>query len=316
MADDPLMTGDVFTHAHAYSASSRTELVALCDIDAEKLRAAGARWNVTSLFDNPREMMERVSPELVSICTPTQTHLPVARDLLDADNKPVAILCEKPLASTVDQAEQLTLLAADKGVVLATIYMRRYAENFRALKSLLESGELGRVRGVSGWYPGGTFHNGTHWFDMFRWLIGEAESVHGLNTLGEKGDDPTLDVAITGREGILATLRACDAKNFTLFEMDIVLDRGRVQIIDSGHEIMVSRAEPSGRYSGYTELQPTGLNLGHRRNLLLNAVEDMVDAVTLHRAPACTGVDGLAAMRIADAAAQSVKHGLNVKISQ
>jgi predicted dehydrogenase len=315
MADDPLMKDDVFTHAHAYSTSSKTELVALCDTDEKKLRTAGTRWNVTALFDNPREMMTEAAPELVSICTPTHTHLAIAREILSAEKLPLGILCEKPLASTIDQAQELVNLAAEKRVVLATIYMRRYAENFRALKLLLDSGDLGRVRAVSGWYPGGTFHNGTHWFDMFRWLIGEAESVDGLNSLGETGDDPTLDVAIRDKDGLLATLRACDARNFTLFEMDIVLDRGRVQIMDSGHEIAVSRARPSPRYTGYTELQPSGLNLGHRRNLLLNAVEDIADAVTLHRAPACTGADGLAAMRIADAAAQSVKDGHNVKIS-
>lgn len=315
MADDPLMKDDVFTHAHAYSTSNKTELVALCDTDEKKLAAAGARWNVTALFDNSRDMMAHAEPELVSICTPTHTHLAVTRDIASAEKPPLGILCEKPLASTLDEAEELVRLAADKGVVLATIYMRRYAENFRALKSLLHSGDLGRARAVSGWYPGGTFHNGTHWFDMFRWLIGEAESVDGVNSLGERGDDPTLDVAIRTKEGLLATLRACDARNFTLFEMDIVLERGRVQITDSGHEITVSRAHPSPRYSGYTELQPTGLNLGHRRNLLLNAVEDTVDAVTLHRQPACTGADGLAAMRIADAAARSVNHGHNVKIT-
>ncbi len=312
MADDPLMAGDVFTHAEAYSKSAKTELVALCDTDEQKLKAAGERWNVKSLFSNPCDMMTQAAPEIVSICTPTPSHAAIARDLMNAEKTPRAILCEKPLAANLDDAEEIVRLAGEKGIVLATIYMRRYAENFRRLKSLLETGELGRATAVTGWYIGGTFHNGTHWFDMFRWLVGEVTGVNGRNMLGESGDDPTLDVAMWTQDGVLATLRACDAHRFTLFEMDIVLEGGRIQITDSGHEITVSRPEPSPRYSGYVELQPTGINLGNRRDLMLHAVEDAVDAVTLNREPACTGADGVAAMRIADAAAQSVKLGRNI----
>jgi predicted dehydrogenase len=315
MADDPLMAGDVFTHAEAYSKSGKTELVALCDTDEKKLKAAGSRWNVSALFDNARYMIAKAAPEIVSICTPTRSHAAVAHDLLNAEKPPRAILCEKPLAANLEEAEEIVRLANEKQIVLATIYMRRYAENFRRLKALLDSGELGRIQAVSGWYIGGTFHNGTHWFDMFRWLVGEVVMVNALDILGETGDDPSYDVAMWTADGVLGTLRACDARRFTLFEMDIVLEGGRVQITDSGHEITVSRPLPSPRYSGYVELQPTGMNLGNRRDLMLNAVEDAVDAVTLHREPACTGADGLAAMRIAEAAAQSVKLGRNVDIT-
>jgi len=315
MADDPLMAGDVFTHAEAYSKSEKTDLVALCDTDEKKLRAAGKRWNVAALFDNPRDMMTAAGPDIVSICTPTPTHAAIARDLMNVEKPPRAILCEKPLAATLEDAEEIVRLAKENGVVLATIYMRRYAENFRRLKTLLDSGELGHVQAVTGWYIGGTFHNGTHWFDMFRWLVGEVKELNGRDMLRESGDDPTYDVAMWTDDGVLGTLRACDARRFTLFEMDIVLEGGRVQITDSGHDINVSRPQPSPRYSGYVELQPTGMNLGNRRDLMLNAVEDAVDAVTLHREPACTGADGLAAIRIADAAARSVKIRQNVEIS-
>jgi predicted dehydrogenase len=316
MADDPLMAGDVFTHAEAYYASEKTTLVALCDIDRSKLEDAGNRWTVSDLFEDAASMMAKAAPEIVSICTPTNTHLQIAQQLADSRTPPKAILCEKPLASALADAERLVAMAEEKEIVLATIYMRRYAENFRALKKVLDSGELGKIQAVSGWYIGGAFHNGTHWFDMLRFLVGEVTAVHGLNMLGETGADPTLDVALWTEAGALATLRACDANKYTLFEMDIVAESGRVQIDDSGHSITVSRAAPSPRYTGYTELQPSGIDFGHRRNLMLNAVEDAVDAVTLGHAPACTGGDGVAALRIADAAARSVKHGRVIELTR
>ena len=305
LADDPLLAGDVFTHAEAYVKSELTELVALCDTDPRRLAAAGARWNVGVLFPDSAAMMATVMPEIVSVCTPTPSHLEVVRTLIRAKEPPRAVLCEKPLARTLADAQEMARLAAERGVMIATIYMRRFAQNINALKTYIDSGALGKIQAVSGWYIGGTFHNGTHWFDMLRMLAGEVAWVEAFDSLREEGDDPTLDVVMGMRDGTLATLRAGDAKRHALFEMDIVMTEGRAQVTDSGHVISLSRTAPSPRYTGYVELAPVGVDLGHRRDLMLHAVEDAVQAVTLSRAPACTIDDGLAAMRIADAASRS-----------
>lgn len=305
MADDPLLAGDVFTHSEAYEKSGLTELVALCDTNHQRLAAAGARWKIDALFTDPREMMAKAQPEIVSVCTPTPSHLEVVRSLIDSEAPPRIILCEKPLARTLVDAEEMARLAAERDVTIATIYMRRFAKNITALKTYINSGALGDIQAVSGWYIGGTFHNGTHWFDMLRMLAGEVAWVEAFDSLRERGDDPTLDVVMGMRNGTMATLRAGDATRHALFEMDIVMTEGRAQITDSGHVISLSRTAPSQRYTGYVELEPVQLDLGHRRDLMLHAVEDAVQAVTLSRAPACSLEDGLAAMRIADAASRS-----------
>ena len=310
LADDPLLAGDVFTHAEAYTKSTSTSLVALCDSDVDRLNACGRRWGVGSLFSDPRELMSGAEPDIVSVCTPTPSHLDVVRELVSSDRSPRVILCEKPIASTLADAEELARVASDRGMMLSVIYMRRFADNFKALKSYLNSGALGKIQAVSGWYIGGTLHNGTHWFDMLRYLAGDVEWVESFDVLREGGDDPTLDVVLGMKDGTLATLRACDRKHYTLFEMDIVLEQGRAQITDSGHAILLSRAAPSPRYTGYVELEPMSIDLGHRRDLLLHAVDDAVEAITLGRPPACTAADGLAAMKIADAASRSAGNRL------
>ena len=305
LADDPLLAGDIFTHAEAYTKSPSTELVALCDTDPGHLATAARRWRINSVFSDASVMMAVARPKIVSVCTPTPSHLEVVRSLLETDFRPRIILCEKPLTRTLADAEEMARLAAEHGVTIATIYMRRFAQNIVALKAYIDSGALGRIQAISGWYIGGTFHNGTHWFDMLRMLAGEPAWVEAFDSLGERGDDPTLDVVIGMRSGTLATLRAGDATRHALFEMDIVMTGGRAQITDSGHVIAISRTAPSPRYTGYVELEPALVDLGHRRDLMLHAVEDAAQAVTLSRAPACTVEDGLAAMRIADAASRS-----------
>ena len=302
---DPLLRGDVFTHAEAYSRCKGTTLVALCDSDPARLMAAGALWGTTGLYSNALELIAAEPIDVLSICTPTATHAEVLRNILGGTNTPRAILCEKPLGLTLAESEEMAALAESKNVVLATVYMRRYANNFRALKAFIDKGGIGKLQAITGVYIKGTFHNGTHWFDMLRYLAGEVDFVSALNTLGETRDDPTLDVALRLKSGVFATLRAADHTAYTVFEMELFGTGGRVRIVDSGFEIEVYTPQPSERYAGYVELQRVAMDFGDRRNLMLHAVDDIVTCLETGRAPLCTAADGVAAARIADAAFRS-----------
>ena len=304
---DPLLKGDVFTHAEAYTKCGRTELVALCDADPAKLAAAAKLWGTSRLYSSAEELVAKEKLDIVSICTPTATHGAVLRTLLSSSHPPRGILCEKPLGMTLAESEEMAALAGSKGVTLATVYMRRYATNFQALKEFIDDGGIGKLQMVTGVYMKGVFHTGTHWFDMLRYFCGEAEMVSGLNSLGETRDDPTLDVAIGLKSGVLATLRPADHTVYTVFEMDLFGSGGRVRIVDSGFEIEVYKPMPSPRYEGYIELKRVPMDFGNRRNLMLHAVVDMVESLATGRPPLCTAADGVAAARIADAAIRSLE---------
>ncbi|MEP6704961.1 MAG: Gfo/Idh/MocA family oxidoreductase, partial [Acidobacteriota bacterium] len=196
MSVDPLLKGDVFTHAEAYSRCEKTELAALCDSNEAKLAAAGKLWGVTALYASVEELVAHEALDVVSICTPTATHGAVLRVVLNGANPPRGVLCEKPLGMTLAESEEMAALANERGVCLATVYMRRYANNFQAVKKFLGDGGIGDLQTIAGVYIKGTFHNGTHWFDMLRYFAGEVERVSGLNILEEVRDDPTLDVAL------------------------------------------------------------------------------------------------------------------------
>jgi predicted dehydrogenase len=308
LAVDPFLRGDAFTHADAYTRCVKTELVALCDSDPAKLEAAASLWGTAAKFSSARDLVKNEKLDVISICTPTATHGEVLREVLDSANPPRAILCEKPLGMTLAESEMMAELAAKKNVVLATVYMRRYANNFRALKKFLDDGGIGKLQVVTGLYIKGTFHNGTHWFDMLRYLCGEVEMVSGLNNLGEAREDPTLDVALKLKSGAFATLRACDHTAYTVFEMELFGTGGRVRIVDSGFEIEVYKPMPSERYAGYVELKRVEMDFGDRRDLMLHAVEDIVDCLETGKDPLCTASDGVEAARIADAAMRS-EHG-------
>lgn len=313
-ADDPLMKGDVFSHAEAYSVCAETELIAVMDTNEAALRQCGERWNVAKRYSSVVALLDEARPDIVSVATPTPTHYPVLVQLLHSENRPRAILAEKPLAPGLIQAERIVQLANQQGVMLVAMHMRRYANNMRNLRDFIRSGGIGEVRNVSGWLTKGTVHNGTHWFDLLRYLVGEVEWVHGIDSLHEGGDDPTLDVAMRLANGKLATMRSAEHANFTICEMDIMGTKGRAQIVDSSYRVDISTAVPSPRYTGYVELVPSSVDMGDRKNVMLHAVEDIVHCLNTGDAPQSTGEDGVAALRIALAAHESARTGQVIRI--
>ena len=138
--------------------------------------------------------------------------------------------------------------------------------------------------------------------------------MHGIDSLHEDGDDPTLDVALGLENGMLATMRSAEVANFTICEMDIMGSKGRARIVDSSYRVDISTAVPSPRYSGYVELMPSSVDMGDRRNVMLHAVEDVVHCLDTGDTPQSTGEDGIAALRIALAARESAVTGQVIQI--
>jgi predicted dehydrogenase len=313
-ADDPKMLGDIFTHAEAYTRCANTVLAAVCDSNPQQLERCGNRWNVSARYSDLKEMVRKESLDILSVSTPDSTHYQVIKDIFSVPNSIRGILCEKPLAATSQEAEEIIRIAEKYKVILAVMYMRRHAQNYQALKDFLRKGKLGEIQAIAGWYTKGVFHNGTHWLDALRYFAGEVEWVMAWNRLSDSQEDPTLDLVLGLRNRGIASLHALDSNAFTVFEMDIVGTRGRVRILDSGFEIEHSTVIESKRYSGYKELGSSPVAFGDRQNLMLHAVEDLVQAIKIGVGVKCSGQDGVAVLKIVEAALESAKSGKMVRI--
>ncbi|MDD1663881.1 MAG: Gfo/Idh/MocA family oxidoreductase, partial [Methanomicrobiales archaeon] len=219
------------------------------------------------------------------------------------------VLAEKPLAMKEEDASRVVSLAERRGVILAVNYSRRYASNHRRVRDLIRGGSIGRLQCMDGYYTGGCLHSGTHWFDLARFLIGEITTVQGFDLLGEKGSDPTLDARVVFNGGASGTLRGCDGRAFGIFEADILGTAGRVRILDSGHRVELSVAGENPHYTGYRSLSVRESTDTGFEDLLLHAVEDLVYCMKQGGTPACSGRDGVAALRIASAVRRSAQEG-------
>jgi predicted dehydrogenase len=177
-------------HLEALRRVEHVEVAAIWGRNAEAAERLGSAYGV------PRRSLEEIlrdkSIEAVHVCTPNALHFEHAKKALLADKN---VLCEKPLAVTAGQAEELTALAAEKGMCNGVCHNLRYYPMVQQMRALREAGELGEVLVVQGTYSqdwllyetdwnwrvtqemGGASRCmadvGSHWFDM-------AEHVTGL----------------------------------------------------------------------------------------------------------------------------------------
>lgn len=313
-ADDPGLSG-IYTHTGAYSACPDTELVACCDRDAEKLETCGRKWGVTALYGDTKRLLAEQKPDIVSICTPDETHHALFIETLESPSVK-AVLMEKPLTTSLDHAVEIASLAEQQHIVVAVNYGRRYADCFTRLQEYLRTGAVGEIQSVSGFYSKGTIHNGTHWLDAARFLIGDIVMVQGWDVRREKGPDPTLDAVLRFACGAGGHLVGCDSDAFAIFEMDIVGKKGRVRITKSGHQFDVYDAsnEPRGKSLKLLPAEKTSL-LGGMQDMTLHAVEDLVWCLkSSGRQPRCSVGDGISALKAALAIVASAKSGSAVAL--
>jgi predicted dehydrogenase len=289
----------VTTHAEAYAACPDTGLVAVCDVDHARARRCGARWGARAYADI-EALLAAERPEVISVATPDASHASVLTACVGAGGVR-AVLAEKPLALDAGDAAALADLARARGVVLAVNYTRRFTPAYQGLLGELATGALGELQYVSGLYVNGLKHNGTHWLDLLRMLAGDPVSVRGWDRVGQGGSDPTLDAELTLRGGAGARLAALDDHSFGAFEMDLVLTRGRVRVLESGHVIERWDVGDDPRHPGYRAPRLANTTGEALRDGTLHAVADVVRCVRTGSRPLCGGQDGVAALALAEA---------------
>jgi predicted dehydrogenase len=128
------------------------ELTALCGRDESAARAAAAKLGWRSVETDWKRLIARDDVDLVDVCTPGDTHAEIAIAALDAGKH---VLCEKPLANTVDEARAMVAAAeraAAKGVRSTVGFNYRRVPAVALAKRLVEQGRIGEVRHVRGTY--------------------------------------------------------------------------------------------------------------------------------------------------------------------
>lgn len=166
------------------------ECRAVADLNFELAQTTAAQFGLDAC-KSPEALVERADIDLVHLATPPFTH---ARLALAAMRAGKHVLCEKPLALSLEDAQAMTAMSREKGVVLAVNLMMRYSPLCQAVKALVDGGALGAPIHAhfvndakdeplppSHWFwdpvrSGGIFiEHGVHFFDLFEWWFGPGK---------------------------------------------------------------------------------------------------------------------------------------------
>ncbi|MHC4563173.1 MAG: Gfo/Idh/MocA family protein [Planctomycetota bacterium] len=132
-------------HIRAYSQHASAELAAICDIDEGRARQVAEQWGVAGVYASADEMLAGEELDAVSVTTPDAAHADIVIACAEAGKH---ILCEKPLATTVDQCQAMIAAARGADVHLMVDWHNRWNPPFHEAWKTIKAGELGDVRYV------------------------------------------------------------------------------------------------------------------------------------------------------------------------
>ena len=206
------------THLKNYLRLPNVEAVALAGLEEPRLRELGQRYGVPNLHRDYEELVARDDLDAISICAPNHLHAPAAIAALKSGKH---VLCEKPLARTGAEAEEIVRAAREAGRVVHVAFTQRERGDVLVLKSHILDGNLGRIYhvkatwmrrngipGMGSWFTnkemaggGPLIDLGVHIIDMALYLMDEPEieSVScatyaelGTQGRGGRGDAKTI----------------------------------------------------------------------------------------------------------------------------
>jgi predicted dehydrogenase len=266
------------THAGSFATHPGFDLVACIEPDDARRATFMRRWTVQHGFcDLASFCASGIDVDVVSLCTPSDTHDDYLRTLLDSPMK--LMFCEKPLTTKLDTSREIAAAYIDADRPLAVNYTRRWNQTLRALRDEIASGKWGHLISGSGFYTKGILNNGSHLVDLLLYLFGKVDVVATTGIrIDDDADDPTLDAVLRTANGAAIHIVGGDARAFYMFELTMVMEYGVIALEAAGSVLRTRRRITSPL--GEAELGSSSVVETEWRRQFLCALDNIHDAVT------------------------------------
>lgn len=288
------------SHAGAVLKNSQTELIALVDTNAKNLAAARKLFPRTAGYASLTECLKAERPDIVIIATPPTARLGLLKECARFGIS--MVVCEKPLAASVKEAEQIEALVATSGMTFVLNYQRRFSPLFARVRSAVKKGKLGRVQQVTCYYSNGLSNNGGHSIDALSYVIDDdivsaIGSENAVNKTHPAGD-PNIDALLTTKKGTRIVLQSFDQKEYGIHDIRIYGTKGSAVITDYGTTLIQTPARPS-RFVGVRQLDTARQRSAHiPMSATKDALAHAIACYEKHRSPDSSAASGLATLRV------------------
>ena len=301
-------------HARVYSEIA--DLVAVADPDEKAGRLVMNRF-ATRYHASYRDLLKE-DLEAVSVCVPTQDHVPVA---LAAIRAGLHVLVEKPLAPTVAEARRLVRAARAAEVVLAVGHVERHNPATGLVKRQMDTGQYGDLitissRRVSSFPPrvrdvGVVMDLGVHDIDVMRYLVGSpVDTVYALSgrRVHERFEDHA-NILLHFRNGVNGFIEVNWLTPMKVRRLDLPCLKTFVEVDYMDQSITVSSStlgalDPFNLYQVPLERHTQRIHV-RKEEPLRRELEDFLAAIREKRPPLVTGEDAVETLKVAGAAIRS-----------
>jgi len=217
------------THADALALLNEAELLAVCDVDIDRARETAAKHGLKHAFSSTEEMLEAVTVDAITVATDHKHHFAPSMAAL---KRGVAVIIEKPITTSLEEAHTLIESAKARGVKLGGVFQRRFFPAALRMHRAIEEGRIGRVavaeclallgrdreyfardpwRGTWKGEGGGALMNqAVHMIDMLLWMVGVPTEVYGRWATLKHGDyidvEDSSCAVVSFDNGALATI--------------------------------------------------------------------------------------------------------------
>ncbi|MDD4889601.1 MAG: Gfo/Idh/MocA family oxidoreductase [Phycisphaerae bacterium] len=308
--------------APAIAGSDNARLVAFCSRAMERAADFAERHGADRGYDDLDDLI--ADPEVVAVyvATPNANHYAETIRLLAGGKH---VLCDKPLALTSEQAEEMLAAAEASGTLLGVAHQMRYLPGLQQVRELIVGGELGKLlvlrtgfgyvspprdiwrqkRALAGGGP--LMDLGPHVVDALRWLAGEIVSVQGelTNALFNYEVEDTASAVLgfeSGAIGLLDVGYSYSDATLTVIgsEGAARLDKAYGQAVD--WELAVTIGGETARQAGRAD------------RAYVDEIEDFSEAILADRPAPISGLDGLRTIEVIEAIVESAESGERVEL--
>ena len=158
-------------HAQGYGQVSGCRVVAGVEMDAGKSKAFVETAGAERMYTDYRDMLEKEELDLISVCTWPTAHCEMT--VAAAQKGPKGIICEKPLAVTLDEADRMLAACEENGVALATGHQHRWDAQAILTREWIDAGRIGDPVFFWGHCSLDLMNNGTHVLDLIHYFNGD-----------------------------------------------------------------------------------------------------------------------------------------------
>ncbi|MGQ9543423.1 MAG: Gfo/Idh/MocA family protein [Candidatus Bathyarchaeia archaeon] len=307
-------------HLPAFSSIPEARVVAVADVDPERLSRASERFKVPSTYSNYKDLIKDPEVSAIVIAVPTFLHLQVALDAIEAGHH---ILCEMPLAPTLQEAREIVEEAGRARVTFMPSLNYRFTPNYVKCHSLIEAGSIGDPQAafyrefiaaevLAQQWPAGSwawnlaksgggpqFTLSVWSIDLLRWLLkAEVAKIHSysnnvtINQFGTKGYNLAAILEFTS--GALATLQFSGLVKPSMGESRLeVLGSNMSSLVATDNKSLTLHSDdPERKEWVFREKGPK--SWGHYQE-----DEHFITSILHNTEPTVTGEDALKAQEIA-----------------